>query len=128
MITAAPELASNESATTADLSLDPKEVGSWDAPFPLPNVAIHTHVLPNGKVLFWGRREHPGDSLDTHECTPHLWDPGTKQLTVTTATDPRGWYKGESILFGSRISKRRQIACHGRPFGRWGRREPGSTL
>src|SRR5258707_14539779 len=83
MITAAPELASNESATTTDVSLDPKCVGSWDAPFPPPNVAIHTHVLPNGKVLFWGRRDHPGDSLDTYECTPHLWDPGTKQLTVT---------------------------------------------
>jgi galactose oxidase len=62
---------------------DPKEVGQWEPKFSLPNVAIHTHVLPNGKVLFWGRRDHPSDSLDVHECTPHIWDPITKATTAT---------------------------------------------
>jgi hypothetical protein len=62
---------------------DPKEVGRWDPKFSLPNVAIHTHVLPNGKVLFWGRRDQPEESLDVHECTPHIWDPVTKTTTAT---------------------------------------------
>ena len=62
---------------------DPKEAGQWEPKFSLPNVAIHSHVLPNGKVLFWGRRDHPSDSLDVHECTPHLWDPITKATTAT---------------------------------------------
>ncbi|MBV8455328.1 MAG: DUF1939 domain-containing protein, partial [Acetobacteraceae bacterium] len=62
---------------------DPKKVGQWEPKFSLPNVAIHTHVLPNGKVLFWGRRDNPGDSLDVHECTPHIWDPATKTATAT---------------------------------------------
>ena len=29
-------------------------MGRWDPVFELPNVAIHTHLLPNGTVLFWG--------------------------------------------------------------------------
>jgi galactose oxidase len=62
---------------------DPKEVGRWNPVFALPNVAIHSHLLPDGKVLFWGRRDHPGDSLDVHECTPQVWDPVTRKTTPT---------------------------------------------
>jgi alpha-amylase len=61
----------------------PEKVGRWDPVFALPNVAIHSHLLPNGKVLFWGRRDHPGDRLDVHECTPQVWDPVTGQTTPT---------------------------------------------
>jgi galactose oxidase len=58
-------------------------LGRWEPVFELPNVAIHTHVLPNGKVLFWGRRDQPTGSLHEHECTPYVWDPGTGELTPT---------------------------------------------
>ena len=58
-------------------------LGRWDPVFELPNVAIHTHVLPNKKVLFWGRRGTPGGSMDEHECMPHIWDPRTGELTPT---------------------------------------------
>jgi alpha-amylase len=61
----------------------PEVVGKWGAVFSLPNVAIHAHVLPNRKVLFWGRRDHPTDSLNVHECTPFVWDPATKTSTQT---------------------------------------------
>ena len=27
----------------------PRDVGRWDPVFPLPNVAIHTHLLPDGR-------------------------------------------------------------------------------
>jgi hypothetical protein len=63
----------------------PARVGQWGPKFHLPNVAIHVHVLPTGKVLFWSRREwtagNPpqpaGDgSLDPHDCQPRIWDPG----------------------------------------------------
>ena len=33
--------------------------GRWGPVFGLPNVAIHTTLLPDGKVLFWGRRDDP---------------------------------------------------------------------
>ena len=55
---------------------DPARWGRWDPVFAFPNVAIHTHVLPNGRVLMWGRQDKskPGD-LDVHKCTPFVWDP-----------------------------------------------------
>jgi galactose oxidase len=56
---------------------DPVRVGEWSAPFDLPNVPIHSHLLPDGKVLFWGRRDRPDLTLDEHFCTPQIWDPGT---------------------------------------------------
>ena len=62
---------------------NPKEVGRWGPVLELPNVPIHSHVLPNGKLLFWGRRDRPTDSLDVHECTPHILDPNTGETTIT---------------------------------------------
>ena len=52
--------------------------GQWGRVFELPNVAIHTHVLPNGRVLMWGRRDNPTDSLDVHECTPVRLESGRR--------------------------------------------------
>ena len=62
---------------------DPAQVGQWGPLFALPNVAIHAHLLPNGKVLFWGRREIGNANLDVHSCTPQLWDPKTRQVDAT---------------------------------------------
>jgi galactose oxidase len=59
------------------------QVGKWDQVFTLPNVAIHTHVLPNGTVLFWGRRDDPSGSMNEHACTPYVWDPATGASTPT---------------------------------------------
>lgn len=57
--------------------------GQWGPVFAIPNVGIHSSVLPNGKVLMWGRRDNPGDSLDVHECTPFVWDPQSGTVTDT---------------------------------------------
>jgi len=56
-----------------------RRYGTWGSPSEWPNVAIHAHVLPSGKVMFWSRREwsgaKPTEGLDPRECTPRLWDP-----------------------------------------------------
>jgi galactose oxidase len=72
--------------------------GKWEDPFTLPNVGIHAHVLPTGKVLMWGRRDSPEQSLDTDPpsalapglppapaatCTPFLWNPADGNTTKT---------------------------------------------
>ena len=57
--------------------------GQWGPVFELPNVAVHAHVLPNGSVLMWGRRDNPNDSLDVHECTPFVWNPKDGKTTNT---------------------------------------------
>jgi hypothetical protein len=57
--------------------------GSWGPVIPMPNVPIHTHVLPNRTVLFWGRRDAPNLTLNEHFCTPQVWDPAAKTFTPT---------------------------------------------
>ena len=71
------------------------KMGEWEPKFDLPNVAIHVHVLPTGKVLFWSRREWttkngqrvPAEGLDPHHCTPRIWDPATGTVTETPKLD-----------------------------------------
>ena len=57
--------------------------GRWDPVFDLPNVAIHANLLPDGKVLFWGRRDDPAGSMNEHSCTPYVWDPAGGGCTPT---------------------------------------------
>ncbi len=97
------------SATTADetaaqadpfvFTVDtPALRGAWGPVFPLPNVCIHAHVLPNGLVLMWGRRDDPSQSLNVDPptpqqvggppappatCTPFLWNPATGETSKT---------------------------------------------
>ena len=47
-------------------SINTAESGSWSAPIPWPAIAVHLSLLPNGKVLSWGRGG-----------APQLWDPAT---------------------------------------------------
>jgi hypothetical protein len=74
-----PKLAGDDGVPTHETvgKTDPVHVGEWSAPFDLPNVPIHSHLLPDGRVLFWGRRDRPDLTLDEHSCTPQIWDPGT---------------------------------------------------
>ena len=70
------------------LAQEPATSGQWSELIQLGNVAIHAHLLPTGKVLYWGRREHPGDltfsSLNEWKCFPFLFDPATR-LSVAAA-------------------------------------------
>jgi hypothetical protein len=52
------------------------QVGAWTtAPFPIPYYAIHSVVLPTGKVLFWGYDPRgPGGTHVNHGLAA-LWDP-----------------------------------------------------
>src|SRR4051812_19711452 len=68
---------------------DPAVTGRWDPAFTMPDVGIHAHVLPDGRVLLWGRRSNPGDSLDVHESKPFVWDPATG-TTFFTPQPTRG--------------------------------------
>ncbi|HEX3990722.1 MAG TPA: galactose oxidase-like domain-containing protein, partial [Acetobacteraceae bacterium] len=58
-------------------------IGAWSDVFAMPNATIHSHLLPNGKVLFWGRRDSPDGTLNDHFCTPHVWDPATRTSVPT---------------------------------------------
>jgi len=53
------------SARTKATQIDPAVVGQWSRIIDLPILAVHTHVLPDGKVLLW---QHEATS------TPYVWD------------------------------------------------------
>ncbi len=80
----------------------PEEVGKWGTPFDLQNVAIHTHVLSDGRVLFWSRREK-GEDLNPHDCTPRIWDPVTKQVKTTDKPGFNLFCSGHTFLADGRL-------------------------
>jgi galactose oxidase len=69
------------SAPEASAQAPPNQVGQWSPLIPLGNVAVHTHVLPTGKVLFWPRHE-PNETRnpDPQRTLARLWDPATLKL------------------------------------------------
>ncbi|KAI9686795.1 MAG: hypothetical protein M1822_002855 [Bathelium mastoideum] len=85
-------------------------VGQWGSLFELETVAVHASLLPNGKVLYWGRRSNPHDttrdSLNEHFTKSFLWDPFTG-ASKATATQPK--------LFGPG-AKDVNLFCSGHSF------------
>ena len=67
-------------------------IGQWASPIAWPNVAIHAHLLPTGKVMTYGRMND----------TPTLWDPATGSFT--TLTEPADLFcSGHSLLPDGRL-------------------------
>lgn len=67
---------------SAEICGDKSRRGTWPANGgDLENVAIHAHLTPTGKVLYWGRGAVVGDTsfttLNEHACKTFLWDPAT---------------------------------------------------
>lgn len=69
----APDLTGAESDQIA-LHTPTAESGQWTEVMPWPIVAIHTMLLPSGKVLAINRIQ-----------TPQIWDPGTNEFTAVPA-------------------------------------------
>lgn len=56
----------------------PGQLGQWGPCEELETVPVHINLLPNGKLLYWGRDKHP-DTWDTAgSCNTYVWDPITK--------------------------------------------------
>ena len=54
------------------------QVGQWGPCEELEGVPVHINVLPNGRVLYWGRDKH-ADTWDTADTSnTYTWDPVTK--------------------------------------------------
>ncbi|HSB53549.1 MAG TPA: galactose oxidase-like domain-containing protein [Gemmatimonadales bacterium] len=61
--------------------------GAWGTPFAWPVVGIHASVLPNGKVLTFGRAGH----------NPALWDPASP-ATFGSTTRPADFFCSGHVL------------------------------
>jgi hypothetical protein len=95
------------------------EVGSWDSPFQLPVHAIHSAVLPTGKVMIWS---YPFQAtagsprlLETHA---YLWDPsiGTGSDAFKEVSPPADGDAKHAMIFcggGSLLADGRLLTTGG---------------
>jgi hypothetical protein len=66
-------------------------IGEWSAPFAWPVVAVHVQLLPDGRVLSWGRVGEP-----------QVWDPSTRGFTGVPSATPL-FCAGHSFLADGRL-------------------------
>ena len=92
----------------------PEQDGRWSAPFDIPVMAIHSALLPTGKVMWFSYPKNPaprhGGSgvVDPNESRAWLWDPATGQ---TKRMDPPLWRDPEDGQL-----KPANIWCAGQTF------------
>src|SRR3954453_12662770 len=66
---------------------DTATVGQWSPVMTWPYEAIHAHVLPTGKVMFWTRGDHS-----------QLWDPATNTVTAAATSAANIFCSGHAFL------------------------------
>jgi hypothetical protein len=66
--------------------------GRWEPSFPTPVVAVHMHLLPNGKVLLWG---HKGGSYE--------WDPASPGSFASSSKTFEIFCSGHTLLPDGRL-------------------------
>ena len=98
-LTATPTSTPTSTATptptrTPTPTTGPQAVGAWSSLQTWPQLAIHTHMLPTGKVMFWSR----GGASD-----PQLWDPTTGALTPAAPPGYDAFCSGHSFLPDGRL-------------------------
>jgi len=67
----------------------PASMGQWTDTLSWPIVAVSSHLLPNGKVLTWGREHADVDGYTIppgkYKGIPNIWDPSTGAFTFVDA-------------------------------------------
>ncbi|MCP3098499.1 DUF1929 domain-containing protein [Myxococcus sp. K15C18031901] len=76
-------------------STDPAVSGKWSAVQNWPHPAVHTHLLPTGKVM-WFSEFADGDK-------PHLWDPDTDELKALPPAGYNIFCAGHAFLADGRL-------------------------
>ncbi len=75
---------------------DPKVAGEWSPVSAFPVSLTHAHLLPTGKVMFFGE-------FDEGLTPPRLWDPATGTLTNLPMPDYNIFCSGHSYLADGRL-------------------------
>ncbi|HJQ69171.1 MAG TPA: carbohydrate-binding protein [Blastocatellia bacterium] len=83
--------------STDAMDTNPAMVGQWIVRRDMPAVAIHMHLLPNGKVLFWQSDDR---SLVTQA---RVWDIEANSFTTVTNTNTNVFCSGHSFLPDGRL-------------------------
>jgi hypothetical protein len=93
------QFARTKAASAATIAQgDPSVVGQWSTPMSWNNtVAIHSHVLPNGKVLTWQRRDSDLTTMT------YLWDPATGTFSQIFNPNTHLFCSGHSFLADGKL-------------------------
>lgn len=107
---------SNPIQAQCPISASPAAIGAFDPIIRLPTIPIHISVLPNGKLLFWGRDKtgtptNPKDAAGQSDA--YIWDPssvvtnmdGTRDAVTTLVRNPTTnlFCSGHSFLPDGRL-------------------------
>jgi hypothetical protein len=81
---------------------DPEDIGAWGSLTNWPNdtqvVSIHTHVLPNGKVLFWQFSNNTVTEINTY-----LWDPTNNSWSMIENEETNLFCSGHAFRKDGRL-------------------------
>jgi hypothetical protein len=79
-------------AVVSVLAQDPATVGQWSPVMTWPYEAIHAHLLPTGKVIFWTRRDHS-----------QLWNPASNVVSAAPGSGANIFCSGHAFLADGRL-------------------------
>ena len=86
----------------------PGVIGQWSSEISVPIVAIHMHLLPNGKVLIFQDDDDPDYPNDEDERWPgltvaYVWDVGSGVFTQVNNDDANVFCSGHAFLPDGRL-------------------------
>ena len=97
---------SNNSATSP-MQSGPEVVGQWSSVITLPIVAIHMHMLPNGKVLIWQDDNNANYNTNGTRLAgytvAYVWDVGAGTTTQVDNTTVNEFCSGHDFLPDGRL-------------------------
>src|SRR6266487_1919339 len=77
-------------AVSSTSAQDPATVGQFSSVMTCPQKAVHAHLLPTGKVLYWSQY---GNGF-----YPQLWNPSTNTNTAATQPEANPFCSGHAFL------------------------------
>ena len=97
---------SSNSAAPA-MQAGPEVVGQWSSVITLPIVAIHMHMLPNGKVLIWQDDNNANYNTNGTRLAgytvAYVWDVGAGTTTQVDNTSVNEFCSGHAFLPDGRL-------------------------
>jgi acylphosphatase len=95
--------AKDAAAPSAILQTSPAAVGQWGPLETLDTVPVHVNLLPDGRLLYWGR-DKASDKWDIGgSCMTYTWHPTTKVKSSIQNTTTNLFCAGQSFLPDGRL-------------------------
>lgn len=87
----------NVKIVTVAAQSGPGAIGQWGGVLTWPIPPVHASVLPNGKLLFWGRDKQGGFDV-SGGSNAYVWDPFYDKFTLVRNTTTNLFCSGHSFL------------------------------